>query len=240
MLIGQDFDKIEFEFLGLDLLEPNSFIGDFLIFIVAMVFAYKTFRFGKQNVFFVNWTYFFLIFGVGFLLGGLSHLLYNYWGIPGKTPSWYLSILAVFFLEKAMISLHQNKGRKRLFLTLSKVKLGLALVAALAVSIFVDLEADYSKGMQVPTINSTIGLAATLGFLAYTYSKKIKGFKYFLISVPILIPAAFFQAMKINFHPWFDKNDATHTLIFISTLFYFAGIKSYAKYVSKTKISENA
>ena len=31
MLIGRDFDKIEFSSLGLDLLEPNAFIGDNII-----------------------------------------------------------------------------------------------------------------------------------------------------------------------------------------------------------------
>ena len=233
MRIGEDFDKIEFEFLGLDLLEPNSFIGDTLIFIVAIVLAYKTIKLGQKHVFFTYWKTFFILFGIGFFLGGLGHLLYNYWGIPGKTPSWYLGILAVFFIEKAMISIYPNEERKKLFLTISKVKLVLALTAALIVSIFVDLEADYTKGMQVPTINSTIGLVSTLGILGYSYSKKIKGFNYFWMSVLILIPAAVFQGIKINFHQWFDKNDASHLLLIVGLFFYFAGIKSYAKHIAK-------
>ena len=41
MLIGRDYDKIEFSFLGLDLLEPNAFIGDTIILITAIIIALK-------------------------------------------------------------------------------------------------------------------------------------------------------------------------------------------------------
>ena len=50
MLIGSDFDKIEFSFLGLDLLEPNAFIGDTLILITAITLGYKTKKINKQLV----------------------------------------------------------------------------------------------------------------------------------------------------------------------------------------------
>lgn len=229
MLVGEDFPKIEFDFLGLDLLEPNTFIGDTLIFVFALYFIYKLRPFVKQHVFFLYWRNFFLLFGVGFFLGGLGHLLYNYWGIPGKTPSWFLGIIAVFYIEQAMISIHPKEKIKKLLSRLSRIKLLLAVVAALLVSIYVDLEADYSKGMLVPTINSTLGLFSTLGFLGFYYSRENKGFNYFWISVLILIPAAVFQALKISFVQWFDKNDVGHILLIVGMFFYYAGIKAYVK-----------
>ncbi len=237
MLIGEDYPKIELEFIGLDLLEPNAFIGDTLIFIFAIFFAYRLSKIKQPSAFFKYWRYFFIIFGIGFFLGGLGHLLYNYWGIPGKTPSWYLGIIAVFFVEKAMISIYPNDKYRKIFLSISKVKLILAIAGALAVSLFVDLESDYTQGMKVPTINSTLGLVSTLGVLGFIYARKIRGFRYFWISVLILIPAAIFQAIKLNLHQWFDKNDASHLLLIFGLFLYYAGIRSYANYLEKT--SEN-
>ena len=62
MLIGRDFDKIEISFLGLDLLEPNAFIGDTIILITAIIIALKIKKFNHQNAFFKNWILFFLVF----------------------------------------------------------------------------------------------------------------------------------------------------------------------------------
>ena len=54
MLIGKDFDKIEFSFLGLDLIEPNAFIGDLIILITALFLASKLRKFDTSNTFFKN------------------------------------------------------------------------------------------------------------------------------------------------------------------------------------------
>ena len=108
MLIGKDFDKIEFSFLGLELLEPNAFIGDVIILITALFLASKLRKFDLSNPFFKNWTYFFLFFGFGMFLGGVGHLMFNYFGFYGKYIPWLMGIWAVYFIEKAMISLLNN------------------------------------------------------------------------------------------------------------------------------------
>ena len=41
MLIGVEYDKIEFQLFGLDLLEPNGVFGDIIIFALSIFFAYK-------------------------------------------------------------------------------------------------------------------------------------------------------------------------------------------------------
>lgn len=238
MLIGENFDKIEFELFGLNLLEPNAFIGDTLLFIVALVFAIKTYKMGRSLPFFNQWTVFFLLFGVGFFLGGLGHLFYNYWGIPGKTPSWFLGVAATYFIERAMISLLQQPKNQKRYSQLSNAKFILACLGVLMVTLFVDLESDYSKGMIVPTLNSTIGLVFSLGYLGYSFSKKITGFKWFWMSVFILFPAALLQGLKINLHPWFDKNDFSHLLLIVSLFFYYQGVKSYNNYLEKHRFND--
>lgn len=226
MLIGENYDKIEFEMFGLELLEPNAFIGDTLLFLFSLYFFYRI-RTKQSNEFTRNWQGFYLLFGFSFLFGGLGHLLYNYWGIPGKTPSWYLSVIAVFCVEMAMISLVANTKAKKIYALLSKVKLVLAVAGVTVVLWVVDLEADYSKGMLVPTLNSTLGLVCTLGILGYRFSKEIPEFHYLWISVLVLFLAALIQAMKINLHPWFDKNDAGHVLLLLSLWMYYKGIRAY-------------
>lgn len=232
MLIGKDFDKISFEWMGLELLEPNAFIGDTLLFTLSLAIWIRLRRIPSKERFFSGWRQFFLLFGISFLFGGFGHLLYNYWGIPGKTPSWYLTLFATYGIEQAMISIHPEERKRLLFTKISQIKLALAIVGVTAVSLFVNLAADYSKGMLVPTINSTVGLIWTLGFLGYQYSLKNKELRVLWISVLILFPAAVIQAVKFNIHPWFDKNDFGHVLLMISLMMYYRGVIAYKRIIS--------
>ncbi len=233
MLIGEDFDKIEFEFLGLQLLEPIGFLGDFIIFIVSMIIAYKIKRLGKSTPFFKWWYLFFLVFGWGFLAGGLGHLLYNYWGVPGKFGSWYSGVATTFFMERAMISLHKNKKFVRAVLALSTLKLIIGLVGLTWIVSTVDLDNNFSKAMFFPTFNSVIGVLFSLVYLGIIYSKQISSaFNYFWISFLVMVPSVFISSQKINFHQWFDKNDLSHVVLLIGVILYYKGIQGYSRYLS--------
>lgn len=229
MLIGKDYPKIEFDLFGLELLEPNAFIGDTIILTIALILAYKTSKLSSQNAFFSYWKWFFIIFGFGFFAGGIGHMFYNYFGVPGKYLSWYSGIVASFFVEKAIISIFPIISWKPLLNKIILFKMLLAFFAASYVFATVDLTIDPSKGLVVPTLNSIIGLGLTLGFLGYYYQRKIDpAFRYLWLSTLILIPSAAFQSMKINFHQWFDRNDVSHILLITSLFMYFLCIDSYA------------
>lgn len=227
MLIGKDFDKIEFSFLGLDLLEPNAFIGDLIILITALFLASKLRKFDTSNTFFKNWRYFFLIFGFGMFLGGVGHLMFNYFGFYGKYIPWLMGIWAVYFIEKAMVSLLKNNHK----LLLNKVilfKLFLSILLEILVFCFVDMSEDHSIGLRVPAINSTIGFVFSLGFLGYKFSKEIdKNFIFFIYSVLLMIPSGIFITYKINIHPWFDKNDFGHLILVLTMILFYKAIKSH-------------
>lgn len=230
MLIGKDYPKIEFEFLGLDLLEPNTFIGDVIIVILALYFAYKVNKISIKTPYFIYWKWFFIVFGTGFFIGGLAHLFFNYWGIPGKYTSWYSGIIASFLVEYAMISIHPIQKIKTILKKVIWIKLTLALVIETLIFIKLDLNTTPALGLIVPTVNSVIGLGLTLGILGYYYQKKIdSSFKYLWISTLILIPSALFQSLKINFHQWFDKNDVSHILLIIGLILYYISIRNYSK-----------
>lgn len=234
MLIGEDFDKIEFSLWGFNFVEPNAFIGDCLIFIVALILAFKTTKLNSTEPFFRYWRTFYLTFGIGMFFGGLGHLMFNHWGFTGKYPPWYMGIIAVFFLEKAMISIHPNSKTKVLLNKLSSIKLVLALLAASAVFIFADLNKDHAIGLRVPAINSGLGLIFSLGILGYKYMKEYGSFfKFMWYSIFIMFPSALFLAFKINIHQWFDKNDFAHMLLIVGMILYFQSIKGFAKHLEK-------
>jgi len=230
MLIGKDFDKIEFHFYGYEFLEPNAMIGDAIITIIALFFAVYTSRYYKQTnlLFFKHWKHFFYVFGIGFFMGGLGHFCYNYWGIPGKTPAWYVSgITAPFFIELAMTSLlpkERYRRLKRFFV----IKLFAIWVLQALLIAFIDLEKEPGLGLIGPTLMMISALPSSLGVLGYQFAKSITPpFKYAWWSLIIFSPSLLLQAMKINFHPWFDRNDVSHVLMLVNITLYFLTVKGY-------------
>ena len=241
MLVGQDFEPVKFKLFGIDLIEPNALIGDTFIALVSFFLAFKTIQLIKQSnghkAFFSYWKFFFVIFGFSFIAGGLGHSCYNFWGPPGKYFGWLASIVGVYLIEQAMLSLYSKEKSKRLFQKLSKLKLVIALVAEVLVFVLADLYADPQKGLAVPSITSTVGFISCLLILGWHYQKTITdGFKWFWISVLTIVPTAVFQGMKISIHPLFDRNDMSHILLIVSLVLYWAGISAFNKHLqSKSK-----
>jgi hypothetical protein len=228
MLIGKDFEKIEWDFMGLHLLEPNAMIGDIIIFTVALSLAIGVQKNTKDTAFFSLWKWFFIIFGIGFLMGGFGHLFYNYWGVPGKFFSWYSGMFAALMIELAMISIYPKVEWRKTLKGIAYGKLILSVSIATYIYSTVDLVSDPSKGLIVPTLNSVVGLGLSLGLLGYYYQRKIDAsFRYLWISTLILIPSAVVQSMKINVHQWFDRNDISHILLITSIVFYYTAVKKY-------------
>ena len=236
LLIGHDFSKIQLHLFDLDLLEPNTFVGDVIIFILALYFAFKTGKLEGNKPFFRYWKWFFIVFGFSFLGGGFGHLMYNYWGVPGKYFAWYTGIIASFIIEIAFISIFPLVKWRGILRAISIGKMITAFVLASYVFSTVDLTVDQSIGLIVPTINSILGLGLTLGGLGYYYQKKIDvSFRLFWISTLILIPSAFFQALKINFAQWFDRNDASHVFLILTLILYFKALQAYSENAKKAE-----
>lgn len=229
MRIGSDFDKIEFSVFGLDLLEPNAFVGDIMISILSLSFYLAIHRWSVHSNFIIYWRRFFLWFGLCYGLGSLGHLFYNYWAMAGKLPALFLSLLSPFFIEQAMLSIYRDDVWRVRLKRLSLYKLLLSLASFTLVCAYVDMASDPFKGLIVITISSLIGLIFSLGYLGYRYAEKYSsGFKYFWISVLVLLPSVFFQAFKINFLPWFDRNDVSHLMMLLALLLFYKGVKAYA------------
>lgn len=231
MLIGEEYDKIEFQAFGLDLLEPNGVLGDVIIFAISIYFAYQIKKkYSNGSPFFKLWIWFFIVFGTGFLVGGFGHLFFNYYGVPGKYASWYIGICSNIFIERAMISIHPSERFRKIANSITAIKLILSL-AGLTWSInYFDLDADPSKGMTFPLIASVTGVLFCLVYLGVLYSKTISPvFKYLWISFIVTLPAVFVLSLKISPAQWYDRNDLAHTIMIIGMFFYYFTIKGYSK-----------
>lgn len=226
--IGSDFEKINFDFYGFHLLEPNAFIGDLLLFLIAIFLVVKIGKYNSNSIFSKHFRNFLILYSLSFFMGGLGHLLFNYWSIPGKYASWFGAFFVSFLVEKAMISLHPNLKTQVLLNKISLFKLIGMILLELALLICLDISSDPSIGLIFPALNSTIGLGFSLGILGFYYQKKIDGsFKYLWMSTLVVLPSLPFQSLKINMHPWFDRNDVSHLLLVISLLFYWKFIDAY-------------
>ncbi len=226
MLIGKDFDKIVFNLWGFDLVEPNAFIGNEILSLFAIYLAYRIKGISNNQPFFKYWHRFYIVFGVGLFFGGFGHLLWNYWGIYGKIIPWSFSIISIYMVEQAMLSIHNNFSVRRKLKIFSSVKLFISLLALIFIMTSTNVESDLGKGLLVPSINAAIGLIFFLGLLSFYYQKRKYGdFRYFFWGIIIMLPSVVFQIMKINIHPWMDRNDVTHLLMILTITFYYLGIK---------------
>ncbi len=225
-MIGVDFPKIEFQFMGLELLEPMAIITDTLMGGLSLFFAYKMSKnINSELPFYKNWKLFFILFGIGAFVGGIGHTFYNQLGIVGKIPSWISGPLAIFFLEKAMISLYWNKNTVRLLNQISIIKLVVVFLVFLYLLIFADKTHNPNLPFLPVAINTIVGVSSAAGILGFKYTERISvKFKYFWLGVLVMLPTAFIFLLKINLHQWFDKNDFSHILLMIGITYFYLGI----------------
>ena len=235
MKIGEDYDKMEFTFFNLELLEPNALLTDSIIAVVGITLGFILVKRNKElsTPFFKYWKLLFFVYGIGFFFGGMGHVFYGYFEVTGKYLALISGLGIPVLIEHAMISLLPKEKQKKLFL-ISKLKTVVAFILLTIVYLTVTGEGALQALLLVPSLNIFIGLLLACGVLGLKFGKTItKSFYILPITVLILIPAAVLQAAKISFHPWFDRNDAGHVLLIISLVMYFYAVEGYRKHLKK-------
>lgn len=228
MKIGEDFPKMTWRIFELDLLEPNAFFGDLIISIVAFYFAFRIYILYKlfRQKFHLYFFLFFLITALTFIMGGLGHLLYNYWSIQGKYFAWFSGLFSMFMLEMAILFvITKNKGIAKYF---SYLKLLTTLIALTITVFLVDLKVNPLLGLIIPSIHSFLGMTYYCGYQGLRLSKEGHSvFIYCFYAYVLIFPILIIQSIKFNLFQWFDRNDLCHILLIISlVLFYKAASKT--------------
>ncbi len=209
-------DKLPFDFFGLCLQEPMALITNWLIATTAFILFFRLKA--VNNLFQKHWKYFYLAFGLSTFFGGLGHLFFFYFGIPGKFPCWFFGILAAYHAGKAMISnpllSAELKSRLTFALLIKAIVFGsLAMLAQNFLFIMIDAVITY--------------LFFCLGFGAYFWRKGMNGFKYTVLAVIVLIPSIFIFTLQINPHLWFNKEDFSHVLMVTTIILFYLGITNF-------------
>jgi len=229
-MIGVDFPKIEFELFGMQLLEPMALITDSILGVLGVFLAYKISKIKSPLLFYKYWKLFFLLFGIGAFAGGLGHAFYNQWSFYGKIPSWLFGPISIYFAEKAMISSHWDKNKKKIFNKISDSKLILVYIAWVLILFFGNEHKISTQPFLPVAINTILGLLTFVGYLGFKYTEKFSvKFKFFWLGVLILIPTAFIFLLKINVHQWFDKNDMSHILMMVALVYFYSGVKKVSE-----------
>lgn len=234
-MIGADFEKIKFNLFGLDLVEPMAFITDTILGVLSIVLGFLLLKIKTDHPFRTYWVWFFIVFGFGAFLGGLGHVFFNYWGIPGKVPSWIAGPLSIYLLEQGVIAAHPNEKKLSQFKLISFVKMIVVYIALIIVCLNAPIQKNPQLAFLPIAINTIIGVIITAGFLANYFSKRItQEFKYFVFGVLVLFPSAFIFLLKINLHQWFDKNDLSHVLMMGGIIYFYLGVTKVIPHLKKS------
>jgi hypothetical protein len=241
MLIGQDYNKIEVELFGWFIQEPNAFITDFIMALISLILGFILLRNYLNTEFETWWISFFVLFGISSLCAAFGHLFFHYWGIAGKFPNWITGIPIIYFIERAMITLIPENSKKNRYRLLALYKMILVYTIFGWICLTFPIKEKPQIAFLPIALNTIFGVIISAGILSYQFSKKEQAFKTIFLGVIIMLPSAFVFLLKINIHPWFDKNDLSHTLLTIGIVFFYFGVekvknKSFNFIINKTTI----
>ena len=210
-------DKIVFDFLGCHLQEPMALITNWMMTVFSFYAYVKLKKSTTEEL--LNWKKFFLWFGVSTFFGGIGHLFFHYFDIPGKFPNWISGVVAAYFVGKAVLS-NMNNKIIRMRLTYFIIVKGLLLLA-LAISI--------SKFVFI-AIDSILTYLIFCGFIAYyQYKNGIIEMKYMVYGVLVCLPSIFIFFFKLSPHRWLNKDDLSHLLMLLCIIFFYIGSKKRLK-----------
>lgn len=201
---------------NLVLTEVMTFVTDVLISLVCL-YAYRKLRKQKyERKEAHHWSNFFLWMSIASFIGGLSHLFFNYTGMPLKFASWLLITLSVYFGEQGTIVLIKNEKLKNILNIGSIVKLVLISILIPIIGEFSICSAGVAAGL--------FGMVTTLHATNY-FSTKQKGSGLIALGISINLFALLFRVKEISFHHWFNYNDIAHVILALSCYIIYKGSK---------------
>ena len=168
--------------------------------------------------------WYFLIFGLGALIGGIvGHaFLYaysNYWRLLG----WSFTALSALILVLAGV----EQGENLLSQKLVKVIKPFIFIELAAILILTALDVDF----KYITIHSTIAMMLIFTPIQIYIYKKTKnpGSKFMLYSVLVLISTLAIFKIPIVIDQWFNHKDLAHIVVGLSILLMLKGTQLYNK-----------
>lgn len=209
-------EKVSFELFGLTLLEPLSSLMNWVLAALCIYFYFQLKN--REDQYLKYWSWFFLMFGLSFFFGGISHLFYEYVGLKGKIPGWSCSVLAVAVGEMAMVLDVADEKKRRVFISLIR-----SMVFATFVMLFLDLSFTW-------VMVHTAGFWVFVGVLAVQrWRAGQTGYKYFLQGMSFLLVMAVVKIGEVDIDPaWFNRDDIAHFIMLGMYWMFYRGVEETA------------
>ena len=195
--------------MGLQLLEPMAVVLNAAMAILSLFFAFKL---KGSEGYEKAWGYFFLTFGLASLFSAAGHAMYNYWGIPGKMPGWFTSLLAIYFLEQAQL------GWGNAPTWMKQVSSGKLLLLSVAMAV-------HPTFLWV-IFQTATGLIPALLIFGLVNKERHPGARYFRMAFWVLLPSIVLYSLKLDPHLWFNRDDASHVLMLFTLYLSYKGVRA--------------
>lgn len=205
-------ELIRFEAFGMQLQEPMALITNWMI---ASFCFFAFFRLKTINEETGWWKQFFLFMGISTLLGGLSHLFFQYFDVFGKFPNWTTGIMCGYFAGKAMICRLRSVQVKKFWNIFLISKAVILLLLALSYHNFVFVAVD--------AIVTYLMFCGVMAFILYR--RGFSELRFMVYGVLVCLPSAFIFLLKINPHRWLNKDDLSHLFMLGCIIYFYLGAK---------------
>ena len=149
------------------------------------------------------------------ILGGLGHLLFQYFGMYGKIPAWILGTLAGYYIGKGVLYYWRDHPSYRFLNVFLVVKSIVLLVLSLVLLKFIFVAIDV-----------IITYILYSGYIAFRLWMKDKiEMKFVVYGILILFPSMFIFLLNINIHRYLNRDDLSHVLMLFCIIFFYNGVK---------------
>lgn len=210
------------EWFGIRIDEPVTVATDLVL---AAINLYAFFQLGKQQpsttLRFLR--LYFLLMAIATTLGGLvGHGFLYALSTKWKFPGWFVSMVAINLLERAMISWSRGflKGSQHHFFSIVNiVELIVFSVLAFTTLNFRFVEAHTAYGVMV----------FVAGFAVFNYRKRgghgRAAARYLLYAVGFAAVGGLFFIFRIGMDEWFTHADTSHVFLWFSSWSFFRAAK---------------
>lgn len=161
------------------------------------------------------WKLFFLFLGVSSFIGALGHTFFQYFGIPGKMPSWTIATMGNVCSALAILKYDQKIEAKNPWVIFVFAKSAVCLTLALVKFKFMFIACDAIVSY----------LMFTGGYAVYLMQKGVIEMKFMILGVCVMLPSAFVFIFKFSPFLWLNKDDISHLLIVFGVACFYVGAK---------------
>ncbi len=202
--------------------EPMTSFTDLLLSISCFYFFFGLQKFNEATIGQQHWQKFFLFLGFSTLLGALAHAIFERQNNVFYNSVWLImqvsAGISIFYAQAAAFGQLSHQRTRQVMVTLSVIQFVIFIP-----SVF------YFFDFRVVAFNS---LLAMTQMIVVFFPSKIENWVYkTYISFGFFISflTIYVHSQKLSFSKWFNHNDISHLIMYVSILLIFRGIKYQCK-----------